>query len=194
MPTEPEICYFDGDCGEGRFCEYFPDCVGGPTGLIACAGTCQDIERPTEYCLSDDDCGAGSRCPTEQDVCLTNPDSNLDVCYWACEPLPPPPPPEPNICLSDNDCASTDRCATELDVCICRDPACDVCYSQCVPREPICADVISYAMNPDTGACEEFPNSCTPDGWELCDPNSTTDVDAGPAPDGSGGDAGPNGP
>lgn len=34
----------------------------------------------------------------------------------------------------------------------------------------ICAQVISYAVNPANGDCEEFPTSCTPDGWQTCVP------------------------
>jgi hypothetical protein len=32
-----------------------------------------------------------------------------------------------------------------------------------------CAQVITYARNPETGQCEAFPTPCdVPDGWELC--------------------------
>ncbi len=33
-----------------------------------------------------------------------------------------------------------------------------------------CAQVISYAENPLTGECIEFPNACTPANWEKCEP------------------------
>lgn len=33
----------------------------------------------------------------------------------------------------------------------------------------VCAQVITFARNPQTGQCEAFPTPCdVPDGWELC--------------------------
>lgn len=36
-------------------------------------------------------------------------------------------------------------------------------------KPEVCAQVITFARNPETGQCEAFPTPCdVPEGWELC--------------------------
>jgi len=41
-------------------------------------------------------------------------------------------------------------------------------------RSRVCAQVITYAENPETGECESFPTPCdVPIGWKRCSPSTT---------------------
>ncbi|MCP4499020.1 MAG: hypothetical protein GY822_03510 [Deltaproteobacteria bacterium] len=172
--TIPDVCYFNEDCGLGFECTIdYDTCGANPNGLIACPGTCNQVNPDDQYCVENADCRDGQRCATELEICYVPPGGPYDVCYSLCVEGDPVEPPA-NICLEDADCTGTERCATELEVCICdpNDEACTICYSSCVPLDtdpPTCADVIVWASETRDGECFEFSTPCdVPEGWFEC--------------------------
>lgn len=171
--NRPSECYFDEECGEGFFCDYYDDCVGPPDCvdcLVACAGQCRPTSVEPGYCLEDSDCGERERCAVEQDICFIDPNGNSNECFHECVPTET----NEDICLEDSDCNEGQRCATELEVCICAadDPNCTVCYSQCVDVEGDCPQVVTGGQPPGSEQCEAFPTPCdVPEGYEECDLN-----------------------
>ena len=49
------------------------------------------------------------------------------------------------------------------------------------PTTPICLQVITYARNSTSHACQTFPDSCLPDGW-IKDPTCETGMTPSPSP------------
>jgi hypothetical protein len=113
-PSEPEVCWDEGDCATGQlcdtvnFCETPPGCTDDQPCPAVCYGRCVDAP---DGCNSDADCGAGEACrfesepgpidtepgpaPGEEEEpsgAPCNPD--VDGCVFPDEPPPSDPPEE----------------------------------------------------------------------------------------------------
>ena len=98
------------------------------------------------------------------------------ACEGQCMLIDEPPPPPPSECFSNDDCDALGEgylCVEEPGC----DPAADFCPSSCQLVED-CIQVITPAVNPETGSCVEFATPCdVPDDWELV---SSCDTDDNP--------------
>lgn len=149
------ICFSDVDCGAGAFCDFSQlQCGAQPGGLVAqCPGLCVEVQTP---CAVDTDCAAGQRCAVEaaQPVCV---DDNTAG--------------DGQLCGSDQDCVGADgtaaTCRFASNFCL-DDPNTDVieCLGWCAGA---CAEVETPAVDPASGQCEVFPDSCIPPGWQRAD-------------------------
>ncbi len=153
VQVEP-TCFADADCSPDEFCD-FSLLACGPGALVAqCPGLCAPLAPPAT-CQADGDCPAGQRCAVELDGPVCVDDTGASGTF----------------CLDDSACASADgtvargSCRFDPDVCL-DDPNSDlaVCSGWCAAQ---CADVVTAAMDPVSGQCVVFQDSCIPPGWVV---------------------------
>jgi hypothetical protein len=153
VQTQP-LCFSDADCG-GGFCDFSQlDCGAQPGGLVAqCPGVCVDVITP---CQTDEECGAGQRCAVELEAPVCVDDNTTGG----------------GLCSSDDECAADNgsfggSCRFSSSFCL-DDPSTDVveCLGWCANA---CAEVETPAVDPASGICEVFPDSCIPPGWERAE-------------------------
>lgn len=146
VQTTPQ-CFSDVDCN-GGFCDFSQvQCLVAP-----CPGVCVEVQT---QCTSDAECAAGQRCALELNVPVCVDDNTAGE----------------GLCSSEQDCANADgtvgECRFSSSFCL-DDPATDVveCLGWCANA---CAAVETFARDPASGACELFPDSCIPPGWERAE-------------------------
>ncbi len=176
-PVNNGECYSDWDCGPNAYCEYDDaNCFGEPgmdpngDALIACPGRCVEVPPPDDLCWTDQDCGDGFRCNTEDYCAVPGNPGMLVACLGVCEPL------DPNgECMDDGDCGADQFCLIEE----CTPNG--ECYGRCEYQEPPqdvcledadCSQGFRCATELDVCACPgndpfcEFTNEC----YSLCVP------------------------
>ncbi|MBN2361884.1 MAG: hypothetical protein JXR83_20705 [Deltaproteobacteria bacterium] len=169
---QPQRCLGDEDCPRGFFCAFFDTVNSGGAerpcldengdgmcddGMVA-EGICQPIEP---RCGDNGECAPGEACIDGWCVPI-DPCAGLDE--QAC--LASAPQCEPVYLYVDclcTECRDSNDC-----------PPCDCgtgqVFAECVSARTECIQVITPAMNPDTGECVEFPTPCdVPEGWGPCD-------------------------
>jgi hypothetical protein len=165
LQTDP-VCFSDSDCAATELCDFSQLGCGFPGGLVPqCPGLCVARAAPA-LCQQDGQCDPGLRCATEYDHCLMNPEEPNTGCWTICVDDSAV---DGAYCLSDDECTTSTganaQCTFQADVCL-DDPSSPlaICSGWCTG---ICAEVETPAVDPSTGQCAVFPNSCIPPGWEV---------------------------
>jgi hypothetical protein len=161
--TPPTYCGSGfGECPQGYLCT--PSvCANSSAGLPGpCTpGKCVPIPVPTSSptCNTDLDCSVGESCYT---ACYDDFNDGDPNCFGLCKsngaPTPTPlPKPQPR-CMPyfQSYCSTTNSCLWIGQ--ICPEPK---------PVDKVCIQVVTAAVDPASGVCEEFPTPCDVlPGWE----------------------------
>ena len=127
------------------------------------AGCAEDC-LATGFCYEDDDCDSGSLCfnvRCRRDTGCTDSDESTacpDECIGVCGNLAAAP-----YCLAENECADGFSCRIDDRFCL-HDRRTEegACVGWCVPA---CFGGVTAAVDPETGTCFDFSDSCTPPGF-----------------------------
>ena len=154
-------CSDDAQCAVGEACVVpglARDALVAPS-----AGFCEKGALTSGLCQSDAQCAPDEHCALEPPVCLANPDAPDTSCWSTCASSGPAS--TGVYCLDDSVCGDGGACVFHANVCL-DDPnsPLEACSGWCVSA---CGDALTAAIDPVSGACTVFSDTCIPPGFRA---------------------------